>query len=151
MAEVDAARESQEQRESEIGHRFIKQAGRVGDDDPLPRRGGNVNGIVTNAPAGDHFQTGRRGRVQDRFGEFVRAGEHGVLAFEQRQQDLLAQRAEAGRNDGIASGAAQQLLGGRTDLVEGPRGDQDFPGHAAQCSDPAPWRKRGVTLLHGKN
>ena len=109
MAFVHAARESQQERESVVGHGFVDQTRGEGDDDAILCGRREVNGVVTNAPARNDFKfRGGRG-LENRCGESVHAGQDAIHVRQELQQFIGGVGARLGGDDQIAVCFAQQL------------------------------------------
>ena len=129
MTQVHAASQREQQREGEIGHGFVEQARRVGNDDACFCCGRNINGVVTDAPARNDFQFGGGRGGQDGAREFVHARHHCVYVRQKFEQFICGQRAEFRRRDDVATGIAQELQRGGAHVVHGSRRNQNLPGH----------------------
>ena len=129
MTDVHPPGQRQQQREGEVGHGLVEQPGRIGDHDARSSGSGHVDGVVADAPAGNDLQPGGGAGGENRAGEFVHAGEHGIDVRKQFEQLLGRAGAGFGGHHHLATGVAQPPQGGGAHFVHRPRRDKHLPGH----------------------
>ncbi len=121
-----AADQREQQSKGVIGHRVIGHARGVGDNDAAPGGRGDINGIITDAPAGNKFEAVGGGRFKDSGRVVVHAGEHGVGSVEQIKKRSSAET-ELRLEHSLAPGVLQYFDGAPADFFHGQRRNEDLP------------------------